>query len=718
MGKDLILEVGTEEIPAGFLGDAIKSLAIITERELRNNHISFRDISTFGTPRRLTLRVTNLSDKQADKIVEALGPPRRIAFDETGVPTRAAIGFAKAQGVNVKDLVVVEHQKGEVVAIRKEIRGEKTEKVLKSLLPNIILSIPFRKSMKWGEGGTLFARPIRWIMCLYGEKTIPFKIENIKSGQRTQGHRFMKPQPFKVKDWREYIAGLKDSFVILDQEERRQIIKNEIDQIAKELGGSALGDGELLQTVTNLVEYPVVLKGSFDREFLELPKEVLISVMKNHQKYFPVFSDFAKTEELLPYFIFICGTPVKDPNVVVKGNERVIKARFRDAQFFFKEDTKTHLSEKVHKLRGMVFLSEIGTYYDKTERMEGLVEFIGLRLGLEKSAKNLRQTATLAKADLATQMVFEFPELQGTMGKYYALISGEEEEIARAIEEQYMPTSREGKLPESDLGAILSIADKVDTISACFISGLIPSGTSDPYALRRQAIAIINIILNKNFRLSLRDILNASLNGIWTQLHERKPDFPAPSENLSSSPLLAELADFMVERFRNLMVAEGFPQDVVDAVVSVESNDIIEAKRKVEALSEFRKAPDFDSLAIAFKRVVNIVRGQETTREVKKELLSERAEIRLYEDFHKVKKNVEESVLRNEYKEALFHMKSLKEAIDDYFDEVLVMDKEEEIRQNRLSTLWQIRNLFFRVADFSKISTRGIKEENSYHGQA
>jgi glycyl-tRNA synthetase beta chain len=710
MEKNLILEIGTEEIPAGFLASAIKNFGIITERELRDHHISFQDINTFGTPRRLSLRVIGLSDKQEDKIVETLGPPQRIAFDESGMPTKAALGFAKAQGVDVKDLVVVEHQKGKLIAIRKKIKGQKTEKVLRDILPRIILSIPFKKSMKWGEEDTLFARPIRWILCLYGEKTIPFKIENIKSGQKTQGHRFMNPKPFKVRNWGEYISGLKKSFVILDQRERMQIIKSNIDQMARELDGSAPEDEELLETVTHLIEYPVVLKGSFEREFLELPKEVLISVMKNHQKYFPVFSNFDKNEKLLPHFIFVCGTPIKDPKVVVKGNERVIKARFRDAQFFFKEDTKTHLSEKVHKLRSMVFLSEIGTYYDKTERMEGLVDFIGLRLGFEKSAKDLRQTATLSKADLTTQMVFEFPELQGTMGKYYALISGEKEEVARAIEEQYMPTSRDGRLPETDFGAILSIADKVDTISACFISGIIPTGTSDPYALRRQAIGIINIILDRELHLNLRHVFNSGLNKIWWQLNKSRKDFPPPAEDqFTESESTKQIMDFIAERFRNLIISEGFSQDVTDAVISAEGenigNDLVETRRKIKALEEFHKAPDFDSLAIAFKRVVNIVKGQETKREVKREFLSEKAEIRLYEDFCNVKKNVEDSVLRNEYKEALLQMKSLKEAIDGYFDEVLVMDKNEEIRQNRLSMLWQIRDLFFKVADFSKIST-------------
>jgi len=709
MQKELILEIGTEEIPAGFLEEAIKNLSGISKRELEDNLLSYENISTFGTPRRLTLRVTGLSDKQSDKIVETVGPPKRIAFDESGAPTKAALGFARVQGVDVKDLVIVEHEKGELIAVRRQIKGERTEKILKNLLSKIILSIPFRKSMRWGDSEIAFVRPIRWILSIYGGKTVPFILEEVKSDSKTRGHRFISPKPFRVGNWNEYIEGLEKGFVILDQKRRRQIIKRDAERIAKEIGGTLLEDDELLETVTHLVEYPVVLKGDFDREFLELPKEVLISVMKNHQKYFPVFSNLAGPNGLLPHFIFVSGTPVKNPNIVIKGNERVIKARFRDAQFFFREDTKTPLLDKVHRLRSMVFLSDLGTYYDKTERMENLAEFMGKRLGFtQESVHNLKRAAILSKADLATQMVFEFPELQGTIGKYYALISGEEEEVARAIEEQYMPTSREGKLPETDFGAILSIADKVDTISACFISGLTPKGTSDPYALRRQAIGIINIILNKEFHLSLEEIFNSSLRRIWDQLHEKKPDFPASPEQPFSSPLLTEILDFIVERFKNLMVSEGFPQDVVDAIISAEGDyigdDMVETKRKIEALAEFRNAPDFDSLAIAFKRVVNIVRGQSRDK-FNLTLLVEPTEKLLYQAYLEVKQDVEKSISERNYKEALFQMDNLKEPIDKYFNEVLVMDKDEKIRQNRLSMLWEIRDLFFKIADFSKIST-------------
>ncbi len=700
MEKELILEIGTEEIPARFLGEAIRNLGLIAEQELRNASLSYNTIHTYGTPRRLTLRVTGLLEKQKDRIVEILGPPKRIAFDENGVPTKAALGFAKSQGVDVEDLVIVEREKGEVVAVRKTIRGEKTKELLKKLIPQIVLSIPFKKSMRWGNVDISFVRPIRWILAVYDGKTIPFVIGDVKSGATTRGHRFMSAKPFRIRTWEEYIDTLGKNFVVLDQDRRKETIKKEINKLAENINGKVQEDEELLDTVTHLVEFPVVLMGSFSIEFLQLPKEVLISVMRNHQKYFPVFSATTNPQgyELLPYFIFVCGTPVKDPKIVISGNEKVIRARFTDAKFFFEEDTKTPLSKKIEKLKDMVFLSDLGTYYDKTQRLEKLVTYIGKTLGLqENQLKELERAAVLSKADLATQMVFEFPELQGIMGKYYARISGETDLVAKAIEEQYMPTSREGKLPETLAGAILSISDKIDNISACFILGLTPTGTSDPYALRRQAIALINIVLSKELNLELKKVFRHSLELITSQFKNNEL-----REKVDET--LKSIMDFIAERLKNLLVSEGFSQDVVDAVVATGCSNIVESKKKIEALEEFRRLPEFNPLAIAFKRVVNIVKGQPRDK-VEETLLVESTEHLLYQAFLEAKKSIDEKISEGRYKEALIQMKALKEPIDRYFDEVLVMDKDSRIRKNRLSMLWEIRDLFFKIADFSKINT-------------
>lgn len=695
MGKELILEIGTEEIPAGFMNDAIQSLASIASKKLGENAVPFEAAEAFGTPRRLVLRITGLAEKQEDRAVESYGPPVRIAFDAEGNPTKATLGFAKSQGVDVGDLVRVSRDKGELLAVIRQVKGRKTEAILKELLPEIITSIPFRKSMKWGDGDLTFARPIRWILAVYGGKTVPFTVADVKSGNKSRGQRFMSPKPFKADGWEDYSRGLEEGFVVLDQEKRKNIIREDVNRLAESIGGTVEDDPELLETVNYLVEYPVVLKGDFEKDFLELPKEVLISVMKNHQKYFAVFSK-AEPGKLLPHFIFVSGTKVKDSRVVSKGNERVIRARFTDARFFYDEDRNAGLESRIEKLKGMVFLSEIGSYYDKTERLKELAGGIAKSLGHEGAAADAERAAWLSKADLATQMVFEFPELQGIMGKYYARLAGEKEEVARAIEEQYMPNSRAGDLPETVTGSILSIADKADTISACFMAGLIPTGASDPYALRRQAIGIINIVLEKGFALDPEALFRAGIRAIESRAAGK---FDGREEST-----LSDIMGFVRERFRNLMIAEGFPQDVVDAVISAGFGDIVETKRKIEALAEFRNAPDFEALGIAFKRVVNIVKGQEGG-EVKEPLFAEPVEKELFSSLVSARRGAGEKISKRDYKGALDVMKGLKEPVDRFFDNVMVMDKNEDLKRNRLSMLWEIRELFFTIADFSKLST-------------
>ena len=707
MEKELILEIGTEEIPARFLKETIENLLSFTKRELEDQLLPFKTINTYGTPRRVTLRVEGLSDKQSDRLVEVVGPPKIIAYDEYGEPTMAASGFANANGVDVKDLVVLKRDNRELIAIRKIIFGKKTEVVLKLVLPKIIQLIPFRKSMRWGKGKITFVRPIKWILSIYGGKTIHFNLDNIRSGSKTQGHRFLSSNYFSASDWGDYFTKLEKSFVILDQERRKAIIKKNVETLATDLGGFTIEDEELAETTSNLVEYPVVLRGDFDSNFLELPHEVLISVMKNNQKYFPVFSRVENELRLLPHFIFVCGTPVKDASIVIKGNERVTRARFKDASFFYHEDLKLSLLDRIEKLKTMVFLSNLGTYYEKIVRLEDLVEFIGVKLGLKEEIRDLHHTARLSKSDLTTEMVFEFPALQGIMGKYYALYSGEKKEIAEAIEEQYMPTSREGSLPHTLYGSILSVADKIDNICGCFISGLNPTGTSDPYALRRQAIGIINILLKNNHKLSSTQLFTHSLhsyNKDFKEIQFQKREVPSESiEN--SKELLIKIREFMLDRFKNYMISEGYDPDVVDAVTSANFDDICDTKYKIEALAESRKATDFHSVAIAFKRIVNIIKGQLTFSDLRKDLLIQDAEIDLYNHFCDVTKTVIESITKNDYTEAISRMKLLKEPVDKFFDQVLVMDKDLDLKQNRLSMLNSIKELFFKIADFSKLNT-------------
>lgn len=696
MKNELILEIGTEEIPALYLEESSNNLKDNLDKELKANLLSFNDIETFYTPRRLTAHIINLSPKQENQIVENYGPPKNIAFDENGSPTKAATGFAKSQGIDIKDLEIVKRDRGEFIAARKKIKGKEAKVILEDIIPPIIKSIQFRKSMRWGIGKTTFARPIRWIMCVYDGKTIKFQIEEVKSSSESYGHRFTSNKTFKPENWSKYISGLEERDVILDHAKRRKHIEKEISKFADKLGGLIEKDEELLDTVVNLVEYPVVLYGNFEKKFLDLPQEVLISVMKNHQKYFPIYSK--SKEKLLPYFMFVSGTPIKNSEIVIKGNEKVIRARFTDAEFFFNEDTSSPLIDSVKNLKQMVFLSNVGNYFDKTLRIDQLANYISDSLNFHHSKINLRRAAMLSKADLSSQMVFELPELQGTMGKYYALNSGEKKEVGLAIEEHYMPTARDSKLPESDLGSLLSIVDKIDNICACYSTGLKPTGSSDPYALRRQAIGIIQILINQQFGLDLNNVINFALENINPSM-----------KKVLKNKVKEEILDFLAERFKNLMITEGYKYDTVDAVISSNFNNIIDCYERIKALEEFREQKDFDELAIAFKRVVNIAKTKPSSK-LSSKLFQDKSETDLHKAFLDIKEKTNKHLLdksgltkESDYLKALNSIKTLKTPIDSFFDSVLVMEKDEKLKNNRLALLNEIKDLFFQISDFSKI---------------
>ncbi|MGH7885766.1 MAG: glycine--tRNA ligase subunit beta, partial [Thermodesulfobacteriota bacterium] len=449
------------------------------------------------------------------------------------------------------------------------------------------------------------------------------------------------------------------------------------DKLAASVNGQLFTDSELIETVVNIVEYPIVLMGEFEKKYLNLPKEVLISVMKNHQKYFPVYKN--GSDDLLPYFIFVCGTKVKDNKVVIKGNERVLRARLNDAEFFWNEDIKNPLGNNLEKLKSMVFLSEIGNYYEKTKRLEMLSEQLSILCGKEKIKDDLKRAAALSKADLVSQMVFEFPELQGTMGKYYAKESGEKEAVAKAIEEHYMPTGRDGNLPKTEIGALLSITDKIDNICSCFKANLKPTGSADPYALRRQSIGIIQIVLDKKLNFSLKLLVEK-----------------------------ANVIDFISERFKNLMLDEGYTNNVIDSVLSTGFDNIFDSYNKMKAVEKFRKQKDFDELAVAFKRVVNIAKDKPKAK-LDIRLFKDKSETNLYKSFSDIKdktdKYFENKGLTTEtdFLNALNLIKTLKEPIDNFFDNVMVMDKDETLKNNRLALLNEIKTLFFQISDFSKI---------------
>jgi len=696
MEKELILEIGTEEIPALFLEKAREDLGNILSGELRDKGIEFEEMEIFYTPRRLSARVSGLERKQRDRTTENFGPPKRIAFDEDGKPTKAAAGFARSQKVDVEELVIAKRDNGEFLCVRKTVKGRKTSSVLKEILPGVISSVPFRKSMRWGDGKLTFARPIRWIAALYDGKPVKFSVENIKSSDRSFGHRFTSPKPFRMTSWGNYLKTLEKNNVVADPEKRKEIIRRDTEAAAKKIGGTIKEDPELLETVVNLVEHPTVLVGEFEEKYLRLPEEVLISVMKNHQKYFPVYSE--KTGKLLPCFIFVCGTPVKDKQVIIRGNERVIRARLNDAEFFFSEDTKKSLSTYAEDLESMVFLSDIGTYREKVERMRMLAADIFASPDLERAAE-------LSKSDLATQMVFEFAELQGVMGKYYSLASREKKAVANAIEEQYMPLTRTGELPRTKTGALLSIVDKTDNICSSFIADLAPTGSSDPYALRRQTLGIIRIAIEKKLDISLSTLLERGIRLVLDSMDAQK----ARDGKLSEEELKENILAFFSERFRNLMTESGYERNVVESVISAGFDNPLDAYRRINALGRFAKRKDFEALATGFKRVFNIAKTRPSSP-LDKKLFKQKEEKDLHRAFTKTQTAVlkkladsEKAAGQSDYLKALESIKTLSAPIDRFFDAVMVMDKNKKIRDNRLALLNEIKDLFFMIADFSKI---------------
>lgn len=692
MSNELLFEVGTEEIPAGFLSRALLDMEEIIREVLVENRIAFDGIRCMATPRRLVLVIEDLARKQDDQAIEKLGPAKKVAFDENGLPTKAALGFARGQGVDAAQLETITTDKGEYLGVRKVIAGQPTFELLPEILKNFILAIPFRKSMRWGARALRFARPVHWVLALYGGRVVPLKIEDIESGNTSRGHRFMSPTSFTVESFSDYLQKTRENFVIVDPGERKRIILEEAEKEAQAAGGKLFYDQNLLETISFIVEYPVIVRGSFDPEYLQLPKEVLTTTMISHQKYFPVVSD---EDKLLPFFIAVSNTKARDMSVVAAGNERVLRARLADASFFFAEDTKVPLEQRVESLKKVVFHSQLGTSHKKVMRFRKLAVKIASQLKVKPAVKkNIDRAALLAKADLESMMVGEFAELQGIMGREYALLAGENPAAANAIYEHYLPVVAGGELPASDEGAIVGIADKMDTIAGFFGVGLPPTGTADPYALRRQALGIINIILSKKYALNMGFLVDESLALLKDTLKKPSPE------------VKREVLDFFRGRFQNQLISQGYAYDTVEAVLSAGVDDLLVVIEKIKALEAFRQNPEFEPVSVAFKRVDNILKDFEGGK-TDVNLLSHEAEIKLFSALDDIKTRVGKNVAEKDYPEALNRLAALRPAVDDFFDHVMVMDKNDQIRCNRLALLSEISSLFHNIADFSKIVTAG-----------
>ncbi len=684
MPKDLLFEIGTEEIPARFIAPALKDLARLAREELKRLGLSFEGLKTLGTPRRLTLYVAELAERQPDREEEVLGPPKKAAFDAQGRPTKAAEGFARKQGVSVEELQVKTTPKGEYVYVQKKIPGQETLRLLPELLSRLVTSLPFPKSMRWGRHKLRFARPIRWLLALYGQQVVPLELAGVQATDKTYGHRFMAPGAITVEGFVDYVRKLRDAYVIVEPEERLARTLDEVTDAALAVKAKILKDEALLEENANLVEFPYATLGQFDEEFLALPRPILITAMREHQRYFAVVDEEG---HLLPRFVAVNNTKPEDPSLLIAGHERVLRARLEDAKFYFERDKKIPLAQRVEELKAVGYHAKLGSLYDKVKRLEALTSWLAQRL-----APDLLEVATraafLSKADLVTEVVQEFPSLQGVMGREYALLSGEPEAVAQAIYEHYLPTYAGGPLPQSVPGALVALADKVDTLCAFFGIGERPSGAADPFGLRRAAYGLINIILAHGFRLSLRALLKEGFALL--------KDYITPSEEV-----LDEVLTFIGKRLSGEFTHRGFADDLVRAVMAVGFDDVVDTYARLEALKQIRASEDFPALAVGFKRVMNMVKKLPEVLPFDASLLKDEAEKDLWQAYQKAYAESAPLLEKGDYKGALRVFLGLKQPIDRFFDDVFVMVEDEKLRTNRLALLQKLAQLFLRVADLS-----------------
>ena len=687
--RDLLFEIGTEELPAGFIEPALTQLRDNFVRKAQALNLGHGEVVVKGTPRRLALIVLGLAERQQDSREELLGPSKAAAFDSAGQPTRAVEGFARSRGVAVSDLQVVATPKGEYLMLIREVAGKPTAELLPELLLQLILEMTFAKSMRWGSNVHPFARPIQWLTALFGAEVMNFEHEGIVSSAQSRGHRFMAHVPFTVTGAATYVEQLRDHHVLVDPLERRQAVVREIQEAVQTFAGAGDArvavDEELVDTVTNLVEYPFGICGSFEDKFLQVPAEVLITSMREHQKYFPVVDDAGR---LLPGFVAVNNTRVDNPDVSRKGHQRVLRARLSDALFFFNTDRETTLEARRDQLGGIVFQAKLGTMREKTERVVKLTRMLCEILRPELATSACR-AAGLCKADLLTSMVGEFPSLQGIMGRAYAQRDGEPETVAMAIQEHYMPKRAGAELPPSDGGAILGLADRIDTIAGCFGIGQVPTGTADPFGLRRLSLAVLNIITGKGYRLSLSEVVHKAL-----ALYGDKVDAGAAT--------VKAVMSFIQGRFVNDCAAKGMDVEAVEAVVSVGFDDVIDSLERIDAFRLIRSEDAFSVLAAAYKRIRNIVKDNGDTR-VEPSLLQAEAEQQLHAAYLQVRDQVEVRLAERDYLGALKILLHLKQPVDRFFDDVMVMTDDLDIRRNRLNLLTAIGELILQIGDISKM---------------
>ncbi len=683
--RNALFELGTEELPPKALRTLMEALREETASRLQKAELEFSAIQAYATPRRLALVIYELAERQPDRMVERRGPALAAAFDANGQPTPAALGFAQSVGVSVAELEILKNAKGEWLLARLQQPGLPATQLLPELLRQALAALPIPKRMRWGEREDEFVRPVHWAVLMFGDEVIEADILGVTTSNLTYGHRFHRPKPLTVASPDHYPQLLHSAgWVIADFDERRRHIQQQALKLAEAVGGTAHLEDALLDEVTALVEWPVGLLGAFEERFLALPKEVLITVMQSHQRYFPVLDPEGK---LKPCFIAIANLDSRRPEIVRAGNERVIRPRLADAEFFWQQDLKTPLEARLTKLAGIVFQHQLGTLLDKTQRLEQLAAW--LAESLQADVVKARRAARLAKTDLATEMVGEFPELQGIMGYHYALRQGEDPEVAMALEEQYRPRYAGGPLPETVTGQILALADKLDSLVGIFSLGLVPTGTKDPYALRRAALGVIRIILEKR--------LEVEITALLTQAAALYPhEFNRPET-------VAAVYRFLLERLKGYLLELGFAPDEFEAVAAKTPANLLDFRDRLEAVRAFRQLQEAASLTVANKRIRNILRQSQTESfgPVREDLLQEPAERALFQAIAQAENAIEPLLAKRNYTAALKRLADLKASIDAFFDQVLVMAEDEQLRQNRLNLLAKTLNLFLKIADLS-----------------
>lgn len=710
--EKLLFEIGTEEIPAKFMPGILKQLKELAAAKMQELRIPFEDITVYGTPRRMAFIAGGVAETQADVVVEAKGPSVKIAY-VSGAPSKAAQGFARGQGVDVKDLVVRDNY---VYAV-KHLAGQPVVELLPGLLMDILTSLSFPKTMRWADYEFRFVRPIRWMVALFGDQIIPVEICGVKSGKFSMGHRFMQQSlkaaaesqgllsaalskvgnkvysalagvkgAVEIPSAGDYKKVMYDNFVMVDQDERRALILQQIKDLAAQNGGEAEINEDLLEEVNYLVEWPTALCGKFEEKFLGLPKECIITPMREHQRYFPVLDEDGN---LLNKFITVRNGGSEHLDIVTHGNERVLRARLSDAEFFFNEDRATKLEDRLEKLKTVSFQEGLGNMYDKSERLVKMAEMLRFAINTPVDEEELRRCALLCKTDLVTGMVIEFTELQGVMGREYALLDGEKPEVATGIFEHYLPRFAGDALPATTIGRIVGLGDKLDNICATFSRGLAPTGSQDPYALRRQALGVINILLDANYHISLAKIIAGTL-----YLLDIKPE--------ETGKLVPQIMEFFKQRLRNLLMDQGIRYDVIDAVFADKRNDdMVDLAVRCKALAAYVEAGNAEPLVQVSVRVSNLCKKIEKEVAISGALFKDESENKLHEVVAAVSKEIIPEIVLYDYAAVLKAGEKVIEPVNTFFDNVMVMDEDENVKNNRLAMLEEVRGIVNAVGDLS-----------------